>query len=82
MAPPCDQEPEEKGLAHIFSQKWVFDLIFGFFMVFSLDFWRILPKNEDLEPFLRPDLGGKLGGEPQLKSYINQRFLTVQGGSE
>jgi hypothetical protein len=39
---------------------------------------------EDLEPFLRPwlDLGGKLGGEPQLQIYKNQRFLTAQGGSE
>jgi hypothetical protein len=42
------------------------------------DFGRFLPKIEDIEPFLRPYLGGKLGGEPQLKLYINHRFLTVQ----
>jgi hypothetical protein len=36
------------------------------------------PKSEDLEP----DLGRKLGWDPQLKIYINQLFLTIQGGSE
>jgi hypothetical protein len=42
---------------------------------FNVDFGGFFPLLGDLEPFLRPDLGGKLGGEPQLKSYKKQRFL-------
>jgi hypothetical protein len=36
------------------------------------DFWPILV---DIGPFLRPDLGGKLGYGYQLQIYINQAFL-------
>jgi hypothetical protein len=36
------------------------------------DFWPILG---DIGPFLRPDLGGKLGDGYQLQIYINQTFL-------
>jgi hypothetical protein len=36
------------------------------------DFWPFL---EDLELFLRLDLGGKLGFCYPLQSYINHRFL-------
>jgi hypothetical protein len=38
-------------------------------------FGRFNPFLEDLGPFLRPDLGGKLGVCYQLQAYINQRFL-------
>jgi hypothetical protein len=33
------------------------------------------PFLEDLGPFLRPDLGVKLGDDYQLQTYINQRLL-------
>jgi hypothetical protein len=36
------------------------------------DFWPFLG---DIGPFLRPDLGGKLGDGYQLQIYINQAFL-------
>jgi hypothetical protein len=49
------------------------------FLLIFVDFW---PKRVDLEPRKRPDLGGKLDLDPQLRIYINQRFLTVQGGPE
>jgi hypothetical protein len=67
------------GLKHIFCQILGFDLILmDFFLLIFVDFW---PKRVDLEPRKRPDLGGKLDFDPQLRIYINQRFLTVQGGS-
>jgi hypothetical protein len=44
-------------------------------MDFSASFERFWPLLEDLELFLRPYLGGKLGVCCQLQSYINQRFL-------
>jgi hypothetical protein len=55
--------------------KWVFDLgivIFIDFISSCGDFWPILG---DIGPFLRPDLGGKLGYGYQLQIYINQDFL-------
>jgi len=38
-------------------------------------FGRFNPFLEDLAPFLRPDLGGKLGDGYQFQAYINQRLL-------
>jgi hypothetical protein len=46
---------------------------------FSASFERFWPLLEDLELFLRPDLGGKLGVCCQLQAYINQRFLAALG---
>jgi hypothetical protein len=43
-------------------------------MIFRPDFNGFCPFFEDLEPRLRPDLGRKLGCDPQLKFYINQVF--------
>jgi hypothetical protein len=42
---------------------------------FLTSFGRFSPFLEDLGPFLRPDLGGKLGVCYPLQAYINQRFL-------
>ena len=42
---------------------------------FLTSFGRSNPFLEDLGPFLRLDLGGKLGICFQLQAYINQRFL-------
>jgi hypothetical protein len=47
------------------------------FIDFSACFGRFWPLLEDLELFLRPDLGGKLGVCCQLQAYINQRFLAA-----
>jgi hypothetical protein len=44
-------------------------------MVILARFERFWPLLEDLEPFFRPDLGGKLGIYYQLQVYINQRLL-------
>jgi hypothetical protein len=49
--------------------------IYKIFNGFLASFGRFWPFLEDLEPFLRPDLGGKLGVCCQLQAYINQRFL-------
>jgi len=38
-------------------------------------FGRFNPFLEDLGPFLRPDLGGKLGVCCQLDAYIKHRLL-------
>jgi hypothetical protein len=38
------------------------------------DFW---PFGGDIGPFLRPDLGRKLGDSYQLQIYINQAFLRL-----
>jgi hypothetical protein len=42
------------------------------------------PFLGDIGPFLRPDLGGKLGDGYQLQIYINQAFLRPwrEGGLE
>jgi hypothetical protein len=61
---------------HATERKWVLNYINGFFNYFMPDFGGFCPLFEDLEPNLRPDLGRKLGCDPQLKLYINQVFLT------
>jgi hypothetical protein len=59
----------------VYAHFWVFKpyciFLFDFKPVFG-GFWSFLG---DLEPFLRPDLGRKLGGCYQIQIYINQRFL-------
>jgi hypothetical protein len=50
------------------------------FIDFSASFGRFWPLLEDLELFLRPDLGRKLGVCYQLEIYINQRFLEALKG--
>jgi hypothetical protein len=75
MALHMTRSLENRGVCPIFWKKWVFKLIIGFFNIFRPDFNGILPIFEDLEPRLRPDLGRKLGCDPQLKFYINQVFL-------
>jgi hypothetical protein len=49
------------------------------FSGFSICFGRFCPLLEDLETFLRPDIGRKLGGCYQLQTYINHRFLEALG---
>jgi hypothetical protein len=47
------------------------------------NFERFWPILGDIGPFLRPDLGEKLGGCYPLLVYINQRFLKPwRGGSK
>jgi hypothetical protein len=41
----------------------------------------LAPKRGS-EPKRGQKVGGKLDFDPQLRIYINHRFLTVQGGSE
>jgi hypothetical protein len=62
-----DQDPEKRGVRDNNLTKWVFHFRIGFLMVFNVVFGGVLPKNEDMEPFFRPDIGRKLGCEPQLK---------------
>jgi hypothetical protein len=48
-------------------------------MIYSVgfrDFWPILG---DIRPFLRPNIGEKLGGCYLVQAYINQRFLKPWG---
>jgi hypothetical protein len=45
------------------------------FVDFIQQFWRFLAFLGDIGPFLRPDLGRKLGDGYQLQIYINQAFL-------
>jgi hypothetical protein len=40
------------------------------------------PFLEDLEPRLRPNLGRKLGCDPQLKFYLNPTFFPWKTSSE
>jgi hypothetical protein len=65
-----DQGPERRGLRPILAQIWVFKLCYNF-VDFSVVLGRFFPLIEDLELFLRPDLGEKLGGCFQLQAYIN-----------
>jgi hypothetical protein len=46
-------------------------------IIFKIElwFWRFLALLGDIGPFLRPDLGGKLGDGYQLQIYIKQAFL-------
>jgi hypothetical protein len=65
----------ELGGCTLFWPKSGFLTIYKIFIDFSANFGRFWPLLEDLELFLRPDLGGKLGVCCQLQAYINQRFL-------
>jgi hypothetical protein len=51
--------------------------IINILIIFSTSFEKFWPFLEDLELFLKPNLGGKLGVCCQLQAYINQRFLTA-----
>jgi hypothetical protein len=66
---PYDQEIGNRGLAHIsqFLGFRIYIMILLDFSAFFAGFWCFLG---DLEPFLRPDLGRKLGGCYQLQIYI------------
>jgi hypothetical protein len=52
----------------------VCSLYYMILMIFQ-HFWRFWSFLGDIGPFLRPDLGGKLGDGYQLQIYINQGFL-------
>jgi hypothetical protein len=64
----------EKGLCPTYFQKWVFILYYMIFIDFLSNFERFWSFLEDLGPFFRPDIGGKLGVYYPLQAYINQRF--------
>jgi hypothetical protein len=67
--------PRPDGIIPIYVKKWVFDLeivILFYFLNKFVGFWSFLG---DIGPFLRPDLGGKLGYGYQLQIYINQGLL-------
>jgi hypothetical protein len=66
-----------KGVAPYYLPKVGFYHIIKIFIDFFSSFERFWPILGDLEPFLRPDLGGKLGVCCQLQAYINQRFLAA-----
>jgi hypothetical protein len=62
-------------MTQIFCRSGFLTLVLVFLLLNVLILLDFYPKMGDLEPFLRPDLGGKLGGEPQPKSYINQKVF-------
>jgi hypothetical protein len=64
-----------RGCTQYIFQKVGFKLYIMIFSDFITSFGRFSPFLEDLGPFLRPNLGGKLGVCCQLQAYINQRFL-------
>jgi hypothetical protein len=78
----CDQEPANRGVAPYIIPKVGFVTILKDFNGFLTSFGRFSPFLEDLGPFLRPDIGEKLGVCCQLQVYINQRFLKLWGGSD
>jgi len=65
-APNMTRSEKIKGEAPCFGIKWVFIPYYMILMDFSRSFERFSPFLEDLGPFLRPDLGEKLGGGYQL----------------
>jgi hypothetical protein len=72
---PGDQELEDRGLRPIFSIKWGLKPYYNIFMDFLARFGRFNQFFEDLGPFFRPNLGGKLGFFYPLQVYIQKRFL-------
>jgi hypothetical protein len=64
--------------ARVISQMWVLILYYNIFMIYSAVL-EILVILGDIGPFLRPDLGEKLGGCYQLQIYINHRVLEAMG---
>jgi hypothetical protein len=74
------RSPSKRGTHPNIFHLWVLKPYIKIFYCYYVDFWRILPIFEDLEPFLRPDLGRKLGGNLQINIYINNRVLTIQRG--
>jgi hypothetical protein len=63
--------PAHKGVAPLYFAKVGFKLYIMIFNGFLSQFGRFSPFLEDLGPFLRPDLGEKLGGCYPLQVYIN-----------
>jgi len=84
-----DEEPRKKRASTPMCIFWVLNFIiciFGGFlpynkilMVFYAYFGRFLPKTKDLEPFFRPELGRKLGGEP-TQDLNNSEVFDSSGG--
>jgi hypothetical protein len=73
---PGEQEHGKKGLHPNYMPKWVFNFTVVIFIYLWPNIGRFWPFWEDLGPFLRPYIGGKLGdGNYQLQAYINQRLL-------
>jgi hypothetical protein len=68
----------KKSVCPIFQFSGFLPYINGFLLIF-LGFW---PKRVDIEPRKRLYLGGKLDLDPQIRIYINQRFLIVQTSLE
>jgi hypothetical protein len=68
-----------RGLRPIFDIKWIFNFIIWFFIDFINRFEGFWSFLGDIGPFLRPDLGEKLGDGYQLQIYINQGFLKPWG---
>jgi hypothetical protein len=52
------------------------------FIILFGRFDGVYPLLGDIRPFLRPDLGGKLGDGYQLQIYINHAFLRSWGQSQ
>jgi hypothetical protein len=55
-----------------FAGKWVFHFRKWIFNNFKHVLMGFCPFFEDLEPKKRPNLGEKLGSDPQLRCYINK----------
>jgi hypothetical protein len=73
----------KRGCTLDFWLKWLFILYNRDFNGLLARFRRFNPFLEDLGPYLRPDLGGKLGVCFQIQVYINQRLLNPwEGGSD
>jgi hypothetical protein len=65
----------KRGCTLIICPKVGFILCIMIFNGLLARFGRFDPFLEELGPFLKPDLGGKLGVFYQLQAYINQRLL-------
>jgi hypothetical protein len=63
--------PHEGGHTLLFSKYGFYNYIMNILFNFLASFGRFWPLLEDLRPFLRPDLGEKLGVCCQLQFYIN-----------
>jgi hypothetical protein len=65
------RSPGKRGCASNIFPNWVLILYLMILMDFFSSFWRFYSFLGDLGPFLRPDLGGKLGDGYHIQAYIN-----------
>jgi hypothetical protein len=67
--------PEKGGLSQNICKKWVFVIMFGFFIDFKPVINGFSPFLGDIGHFWSPNFGRKLEMNNQLQIYINQAYL-------